>query len=330
MVRDLMPRAQSVIDSSPFGKPWDLVFADGEFTDSAKARVSVNASVLSYGCGTFEGIRAFWNPVHEDLYLLDADAHFERMHRSARILGLRLPYPVDQLVELTGALLRQNNATSDCYVRPILFLAGEVLPVRMHDISTRFTMAASPIPGAYANPRGVRCTVSSWRRTPDVTVPVRAKVIGSYVGPALAKTAAAGAGYDEALMLTTDGFVAEATTSNVLVRFGAEWATPPATDDILAGITRRRVMDLLLERTGRRVQERRIHRSELFTCDEALLCGTATTVVPVVEVDQHLVGDGEPGALTIALRDEIVAIARREDRRHPEWTTPVYGRTGQA
>ena len=131
-------------------------------------------------------------------------------------------------------------------------------------------------------------------------------------------------------MLTVDGFVAEATTSNILIRFGAEWATPPVTDDILAGITRSQVMELILERTGRRVQERRIHRSELFACDEALLCGTATTVAPLVDVDRHPVGDGNPGSMTTQLRDDIEAIARRQDERHPEWTTPVYGRTGQA
>jgi branched-chain amino acid aminotransferase len=330
MAQDLVPRTQSAVDSSPFGKPWDLVFADGEFVDSQHARVSVHASVVSYGGGTFEGIRAFWNPSHQELYMLDAHAHYDRMHRSARILGLQLPYATGELVELTAELLRRNNAMTDCYIRPILFLSGEVLPARMHDISTRFTMAASPIPDAYANPLGVRCKVSSWRRTPDVTVPVRAKVIGSYVGPSLAKTEAVNAGYDEALMLTVDGFVAEATTANILIRFGAEWATPPVTDDILAGITRSQVMELILERTGRSVQERRIHRSELFACDEALLCGTATTVAPLVDVDRHPVGDGNPGSMTTQLRDDIEVIARRQDERHREWTTTVYGRTSQA
>jgi branched-chain amino acid aminotransferase len=120
--------------------------------------------------------------------------------------------------------------------------------------------------------------------------------------------------------------VAEATTSNLLMRVGDDCATPPATDDILPGITRRRVMELIHEITGRVVQERRIHRSELFACGEILLCGTATTVAAVVDVDGRPVGDGDPGELTVRLRDDIQAIARRDDPRHAEWTTPIYGK----
>jgi branched-chain amino acid aminotransferase len=330
MAQDLLQEPSAGIDSSPFGPPYGQVLADGEFVAEPDARVSVHANTLSYGTGTFDGIRAFWNPDHEELYLLDAEAHYDRLHRSARMLGLTLPYPTGRLVELTAELLQRNHATADTYVRPLLFLSGAVLPVRMHDVSVRLTVAATPISGHYASPRGLRCKVSSWRRAPDVTTPVRAKVIGSYVGPALAKTEAVLAGYDEALMLTHDGFVAEATTSNVLMRTGEDWATPPATDDILPGITRRRVMELIHEITGRRVKERRIHRSELFACDEILLCGTATTVAAVVDVDGRTIGDGAPGELTMHLREDIHAIARRDDPRHPEWTTPVYGKASQS
>jgi branched-chain amino acid aminotransferase len=325
MAHDLLEPARPGLDSSPFGPPYGLVLADGEFVDEAAARVSVHASTLSYGTGTFDGMRAFWNSGHRELYLLDAVEHYERLHRSARILGLPLPWPARRLVELTAELLRRNQVATDAYVRPILFQSGPVLPVRMHDVSTRLTVAATPVAGHYASPQGMRCTVSSWRRAPDVSTPVRAKVIGSYAGPALAKTEAVRAGYDDALLLTHDGFVAEASTSNVLIRTGADWATPPATDDILPGITRRRVMELIGEMTGQAVAERRVHRSELFCCDEMLLCGTATTVAAVVEVDGHRVGDGSPGALTERLRADIQAIARRDDPRHEEWTTPVYG-----
>lgn len=111
--------------------PCRVVLADGAFVDATDARVSVFANALSYGTGTFEGIRAFWNASDEQLYLLEAHAHYERMHRSARILGLPLPYTTRQLVELTAELLRRNQVTTDAYVRPLLFLSGEVLPVRM-------------------------------------------------------------------------------------------------------------------------------------------------------------------------------------------------------
>jgi len=230
------------------------------------------------------------------------------------------------LVDITVQLLRRNEARSDIYVRPILLLAGEVLQVRMHDIATRFSVAVSPFPAKYIDPAGVRCLVSSWRRSPDSTIPVRAKIIGSYVGPALAKTEAVLAGFDEAIMLTVDGSVAEATTSNIFLRRGDHWVTPAVTDDILEGITRRQVIDLIGEELSEPVVERSVDRSELYVCDEALLCGTAVQVVPLVEVDRRPVASGRPGERTLRLMEVLAAIARGESDHHRGWTTPVWGR----
>jgi branched-chain amino acid aminotransferase len=196
----------------------------------------------------------------------------------------------------------------------------------MHDVDTRLSIAVTPMPGDYINPDGVRCMVSTWRRTPDVCTPNRAKVTGSYTGPALAKTEAVTHHFDEAIMLNTDGYVAEATTSNILLRFGDEWITPPGTEDILEGITRAQVMCLLEEDSARPVTQRRVHRSELYTCDEILLAGTAAVVVPVIEVDGRMIGDGKPGETTLTLNQAIRAIGRGHDHRHQEWTTPVYQR----
>ncbi|MQA04315.1 MAG: branched-chain amino acid transaminase [Streptosporangiales bacterium] len=315
--------AQGVAKGSPFGAPFDWVYVDDDFVRADDARVSVHASTLSYGTGTLEGIRACWNDDHQQLYLFEAEAHYRRLHDSARILGLELRPSVDELVETSAELLRRNDARCDTYLRPLLFLSGEVLPVRMHDIATRLSIAATPVAGDYANPAGVRCAVSSWRRTPDAVMPNRAKLIGGYVGPALAKTEAARAGYDEAILLTVDGYVAEGTTSNIFVRRGDTWLTPPATDDILEGITRRQVLQLLAD-ARKPATQRRIHRSELYVADEILLCGTASLVVPVVEVDGRQVGDGRPGDDTLDLRRQLVEAARRDSFGHPEWTTPVY------
>lgn len=314
------------VTASPggFGVPCPWVFVDGEVVAAEQAGVSVHAHVLSYGSGTFEGIRAWWNPEHERLYLLEAHAHYERLARSARILGLRTPFSTEALVQATVDLLRRNEVRANAYVRPLLVQAGAALPVRMHDVDTRLSIAITPTPGDYISPDGVRCMVSTWRRAPDVTTPNRAKVVGSYTGPALAKTEAVRAGFDEAIMLTVDGFVAEATTSNIFLRFGEEWITPPGTDDILEGITRAQVATLIEETEGRRVTQRRVHRSELYTSDEILLTGTAAVVVPVVEVDGRLIGDGKPGETTLNLNRTIRAIGRGDDRRHPEWITPVY------
>jgi branched-chain amino acid aminotransferase len=315
----------AVAEGTAPDNPYDCVFVDGDFVSRDAARLSVHANALSYGTGTFEGMRATWNDEADELYLLEPLAHYERMQRSANALALPLPYAAQELVDITIELLRRNDARSDIYLRPILLLAGDVLPVRMHDIATRFSIAVSPFPAGYIDPAGVRCLVSSWRRAPDSTMPLRAKIIGSYVGPALAKTEAVLAGFDEALMLTVDGSLAEATTSNVLLRRGGEWITPAPDQNILEGITRRQVMELIAEELGERVVERSVDRSELYVCDEALLCGTAVQIVPLVEVDRRPVGDGRLGERTLRLMETLAAIARGENDRHAEWTTSVWG-----
>lgn len=310
-----------------FGPPAPFVFVDGAYLRIEDARVSTHAHVLSYGTGTFEGIRASWNDDRAELYMLEASAHYRRMARSARVLGLELPYETDELVAISAELLRRNEVRSDAYLRPLYVLAGDELTVRMNGVPTRFQIAVTPIVGDYIDLGGVRCAVSSWRRAPDDVLPGRAKLCGSYVGPALAKSDAIARGYDEALMLNGAGHVAEGTTSNLFMRRGDEWLTPAVTDDILEGITRAQVMDLLAERTGRAVTERSIQRSELYVCDELLLCGTAALVVPVVSVDDRTIGGGRAGGVTRSLLDELRAVARRLGAGRHDWTTPVYAST---
>lgn len=318
----------ATISPGGFGPPAPVVFVDGEYLTADAARVSAHANVLSYGTGTFEGIRASWNDEHEQLYLLDAPAHFRRMARSARVLGLELPHACDELVAISGELLRRNELRSDAYLRPLYVLAGEDLPVRLHAVRARFQIAVTPIVGDYIDLDGVRCMVSSWRRAPDDVLPGRAKLCGSYLGPALAKTEAIARGCDEALMLNSAGHVAEGTTSNLFMRRGYQWVTPPVEDDILEGITRAHLLELLAERTGRPVTERSIQRSELYVCDELLLCGTAALVVPVVRVDDRPVADGRVGVATRWLLEELRRVARRHGDRHADWTTPVYPPSG--
>lgn len=318
--------ASRATPAGPFGAPLPWIHVDGRLVREEDARLSNHAAVISYGTGTFEGIRATWNPEHGELYLNEPLAHYERMRRSARVLGLELPATPAGLVGATCALLRRNEARSDTYLRPLFVLAGEVLPPRLHDVRPRFSIAATPIVGDYIDPRGIRCIVSTWRRAPDTVAPSRAKLCGAYVGPALAKTEAVRRGCDDAIMLNARGDVAEATSSNVLIRRGETWITPSVTDDILEGITRAQVMRLLEERTGRAVVERTVDRSELYVADEMLLCGTAAQIVPVLEVDGRVVGTGATGETTLDLLADLTGILRRTDDRHPEWTTPVYGK----
>lgn len=321
---EMTPQPQTAPASPGSTSAFDCVFVAGVFVDAADARLSIKANAVSYGTGTFDGMRATWNDERDELYLLEPLAHYERLRRSANALNLPLPYTAQELVDATVELLRRNGAREDSYVRPLLLLADDVLPVRMHDIEARLVIYASPFPSGYIPTVGVRCVVSSWRRIPDVCLPLRAKVIGSYVNTALAKTEAIEAGVDEAIMLNMAGNVSEASTSNIFLRRDDTWITPAVTEDILEGVTRRQVLALIAEELSEPVVERTVDRSELYVCDEALLCGTAVQIVPLVEVDRRPVGEGRPGERTLKLMDTFAAIARGESEPHRDWTTPVY------
>jgi branched-chain amino acid aminotransferase len=304
-------------------RKFPYVFVDGDFVPVEEARMSVHANALSYGTGTFEGVRAFWN-TRGELHMLAAKEHFERMHRSAKILGLELRHSVDELVHASARLLQKNHVREDVYLRPLLVLASETLYVRVHGLRSRMSIAVTPMGLNYIDPKGVRCIVSSWRRSPDIVMPNRAKVTGGYVGPAMAKSEAILFGADEAIMLNLAGHVAEASTSNIFLRFANLWLTPPPQDDILEGITRSELFILIGEVLGEAVRERSLDRSELYAADEVLLCGTAALVVPVVAIDGHAIGSGAPGERTLELQRVLLAIGRRDISMHPEWATAVY------
>ncbi len=174
------------------------VFVDGEFVTLDRARVSVHTNALAYGTGTFEGIRAFWDG--GTMAMLAVVEHYERMHRSTRILGLNLAYSMDELVDASTRLLQKNEVREDAYLRPLLVLGSETLQVRTHDLQCRLSIAITSMDLNYINPKGVRCMVSSWRRTPDMALPNRAKVTGGYIGPAMAKSEALRCGADEAII----------------------------------------------------------------------------------------------------------------------------------
>lgn len=301
---------------------YPYVFLDGSLVTLDEARLSIHANGLQYGVGTFEGIRAF-RCAGGNLALLAARAHFERMHRSAAILGLSLSYSVEDLILGCQRLLQKNEVQDDAYLRPLLVLSEESLQVRTHGHRSRLSIAATPLGLNYIDPKGVRCMVSTWRRNIDCALPNRAKATGGYLGPALAKTEALECGFDEAIMLNVDGHVAEATTSNVFLRFGNTWITPPPQDDILEGITRAEMMTLIDEVLGQKVLERSVDRSELYAADEMFLCGTAAMVVPVTAIDRRPVGAGRPGERSLELQQTLLAIARRENSRHEDWTTVV-------
>lgn len=302
--------------------PNSWVFHDGEFVRYHDVRIGPMTHALHYGTGCFTGFRAFWNEAQGRLLLLQPHEHYRRLHRSARILSLGLPYPVDELVDVTVELMRRNEYRCDAYVRPLVFKSGEVLDPKLAGVPDSVLVYTTPMP-SLVRPGGLRCVVSSWRRLPDTAVPARAKATGAYLNSALARTEALQHGADEAILLTADGHVSEGPTANLFLVGEGGVATPPVTDDILEGITRRLVIQLLREDMGREVVERSLDRSELYACEEVFLCGTGTGVAPVTEVDHRPVGGGAPGPVAVELGRRYSAAVRGEDPARLGWLVPV-------
>jgi len=280
---------------------------------------------LHYGTGCFEGIRAYWNAAHNQLYLLQAEAHYARLRRSAAILRMDVPHSNDELISLTAEILRRNEARTDTYIRPLVFISEEEIGVKLHGLKRSFLIYTAPFGEYISIDSGIRCMTSSWHRISDSAIPARAKITGSYVNSALAKSEALENGYDEAIMLAHDGHVSEGSAENLFMVRDGVFITPPVTEDILEGVTRGLLMGLARDELGVEVRERSIDRTELYGCDELFLCGTGAQVSPVIEVDRRTVGNGSAGPLTRRLQDIYFRAVRGEEPRYRHWLTPVYG-----
>ncbi|HZZ65327.1 MAG TPA: aminotransferase class IV, partial [Candidatus Baltobacteraceae bacterium] len=193
------------------------VYAGGRFCAYDEAKVGLLTHGLQYGTGCFEGIRGYWVPDDRELYLVQLREHFERLATSAKILTMVLPHSIDELIDLTVDLIARNRFETDVYVRPCIFKAAEDVGVRLHNVPDLFAMIPIPFVRYLDASGGLRAGVSSWRRADDSAAPPRAKITGLYVNSALAKSEAVANGFDEAIMLSHDGHVAEGSAENVFM-----------------------------------------------------------------------------------------------------------------
>lgn len=300
------------------------VYLDGEYKRYGEARLGLMTHALHYGTGVFEGIRAYWNAEHEQLFLLQPREHYERMQRSVRVLKLKIPISVDELCGITVELVRRNGFRQDAYIRPLAFKSSEEIGVRLHNLKDSFAIYVTPY-GSYVDTEGgIRCMVSSWRRIDDNVAPARAKITGIYVNSALAKTEAMENGFDEAIMLSGDGHVCEGSAENLFIVRATRVITPPVQDNILEGITRESLIGLLRQEMGLEVVERSIDRSELYVADEVFLCGTGAQIAPVIDVDHRPIGSGAVGPIASRLQAIYFDIVRGRNPKYAGWLTPVY------
>ncbi len=304
------------------GQYW--VYLDGEVKRYADAKVGLMTHALQYGTGVFEGIRGYWSPEHEQLFVLKLREHYRRMQNSVKVLKLKIPMNLDQLCETSVELVRRNNFRQDVYIRPFAFKSSEEIGVRLHNLKDSFAIYVTPFGNYVEVDGGIRCMVSSWRRIDDNAAPARAKITGIYVNSALAKTEAMENGFDEAIMLTHDGHVCEGSAENIFLLRDGKVFTPPTNDNILEGLTRLAMIELLRKELDMEVVERSIDRSELYVADEIFLCGTGAQISPVIDVDHRPIGDGQVGPVVGQLQKLYFDIVRGRSNKYRSWLTPVY------
>ena len=293
----------------------------GEMVKMGDVRLSPATHALNYGTGVFEGIRAYWSESKGTLQVLKLREHYERFEKSCRMLRIELPNTVDELCDITLEILRRNAPRQDTYIRPLAYKSATSVGVNLLG-GSELSIFTVPM-GNYVELTGLKTCVSSWRRTADNAIPARAKCTGSYVNTALAVDEAHRAGYDDAIFLTQDGQVSEASAANIFLVRKGEIVTPPVTADILEGITRDAIMELADRELGIPVVERDVDRTELYAADEVFFSGTGFQIAPVVEVDGRPVGTGSMGPVAERLQSLYFDAARGDNSDYADWTIAV-------
>ncbi len=305
-------------------------YFQGRIVPYADAKVGVMTHALNYGTGCFGGIRAYWNDEEQQLLVFRPYDHYRRFLQSAHLLLMNLGLTEDELVNITLELLRTEGQRTDMYIRPLAYKADEIIGVRLHNLKDDLTIFAIPYGRYVENEEGLHVTISSWRRIIDNSIPARGKITGAYINSAFMKTDAMLAGYDEAIALNRDGHVAEGSAENVFMLRDGVVVTPPITDEVLEGITRRTIITLVRDELGLEVVERSIDRSELYLAEEMWLCGTGVQLAAVTRVDQRVVGTGQMGPLVSDLRELFFDVVRGRVAKYRHWNTPVYVKEASA
>lgn len=297
------------------------IWFDGALKPWREANIHILTHTLHYGLGVFEGLRAYATPTGPAIFRLGD--HTRRLMQSAHILGLDIPYSQARLENAQIEAVRANGLSSG-YIRPLVFLGSEKMGVDPSGASVHVAIAAWEW-GTYLGPQalvaGIRVKISSFARHHVNVQMCRSKSVSTYANSILANREARADGYDEALLLDTDGFVAEGAGENIfLVRDGR--LIEPELASALDGVTRRSIITLAREE-GIAIEARRVTRDEVYIADEAFFTGTAAEVTPIIEVDRRRIGNGQPGPLTRLLQQRFFACVRGQDTQHAHWLTPV-------
>ncbi len=299
-----------------------IAYFEGDWVALRDAKVSIMTHAFMYGTATFEGIRGYWNEEQGQLYGLFIREHMERIRNSAKMLLMEDLPSVDALVDIVVETVRRNRFREDIYIRPSFYKSTRAIGVRLHHLDHELYVITTPFGNYIDTEKGVRIMTSTWRRNADEALPARGKIVGGYVNMAFQKSEAELNGFDEALVLTPDGHASEASAANLFVVRDGTLLTPPVSDDILEGVTRKAIVQLAAD-AGIPVEIRSIDRSELYVCDEVFLCGTGVQISAVVEVDHRAVGTGAIGPVARQISQRYFDAVRGRLPEYLDWLTPI-------
>lgn len=301
-----------------------FAYFQGQIVPYSEAKVGVLTHALNYGTAAFGGIRAYWNDSEQQLFVFRPVDHYRRLLSSARLLHMTFPHTPESMTQITLELLRMEAYRCDIYIRPLIYKADEAIGVKLHGLRDELTIAALPFDNYMRDDTDVRVTISNWRRVDDNMIPARGKISGAYANSALAKSDAQLSGFDEALVLTQEGHISEGSAMNVFLVRDEVLITPPITDNVLEGITRRTAIELAHQELGLEVVERLVDRTEVYLASEVFFTGTAAQVAAVTHVDHRPVGDGKMGPITVRIRELFTDTVRGKLPKYRHWNVGVY------
>lgn len=297
-------------------------FFQGKVVPVEEAKVSIMTNALQYGNGIFGGIRGYISADKKNFNLFRLSDHYTRFMKSLRVLNKTVQYDQKRLIEITLDLARKNKPETDCYFRPMAYASNLSFSPDLHELDFEFALYAFPFGEYLPVHKGLKLAISNWVRIADNMIPSRAKISGGYINSSLAKGDAVRLGFDDALMLTSDGHLAEGSAANFfMVRDGA-LITSPKYSDVLEGITRKTIIELAKD-LKIPVEEREIDRTEVYICDEAFLTGTGVQVAWIAQVDGRKVGDGTMGPITGKIQKLFFDIVRGKEKKYSSWLTKV-------
>jgi branched-chain amino acid aminotransferase len=296
---------------------------DGEIVPYAEAKIHAFTGIVKYGCGVFEGIRAYWSEAQRELFVFRLPEHLERLRFGMKLMRFAQIYPSAYLADCVLRMLRANDLRENAHIRLIAYLGGDDELAQTGPVGLIAGAVPRGSPKGVAG--GIHVRVGSWSRIADNALPPRVKCTGNYVNNRAAEIDARQDGYDGVIMLTASGKVSEGSGACVFIARAGCLHTPDLASDILESITRDTVIAIAPEAVGLPVVERTVDRSELYACEEAFWCGSGQEIVPILSVDRIPVGAGRVGPITRALQERYFQIVRGESAEHRDWLTPVWG-----